>query len=649
MIVGLFLRGIKAYKHVTFIPIKNGDFIAYIGRNGVGKSSIIEALDCFFNGKAYSINKDIRDMSYVVPIFLIKKSKIEDELREEKDDVKSELIKQFEKISNLFWNLEGHKLPQGSKNVISDFFSLRDQLVSYKEDHYFFAFGEEIQNDVVKQSVGSFQYYNEEDIFFQDLIKQQAVENNKKTRNNKWLKFLKYLKSLYSYIYIPVESNAENFTKLKTEEMQKIIGKTLKNKISEILAVATKVEKINKELDSFVKKIEETLGNEYTYETGNARNNKLTQNDLTSKILESYFQKRILHKQNKKARDLSSGEKKKALVDVAYAFLSKEERDRFVVLAIDEPEASLHTNACFEQFEKLFRISRHEDMQVFVTTHWYGFLPILSYGYGHFLYNYDDGKIGFETYDLYNYRSDIKVEKTKNENKGKIPRHPELKGINDLVQSIFYSLYGENEYNWLLVEGISDKIYCEYFFHELVEKAKLKILPLGGNTEVKKIFMHLSLALSEFFKNEKISGRVFCLVDTDRDSFGCDIRQDGKLKDILHFKRFHNDRDLVKLIDVESNERSVASIENALDPEIFIQVMKFMKPELSLTIRDKNYNTTEKNLGTHDLDEFFQEGFGKNKVSFAKKYVELSEEKKATTNFVQLVWVEEIKSFFKAM
>ena len=653
MIIGLFLKGIKAYKNVTFVPIKKGEFIAYIGKNGVGKSSIIEALDCFFNQKNYSIHKDIRgdDIPYVIPIFLIKKSRILAELSQEKKEIRDELIEQFERLSNLFWDLEKSKLPQGSINVTSEFFSLRSQLLDFRDDYYFFAFGEEIKNDTIKQSIGTFQHYDTEDPFFEDLIKKQAPEiaekKKRSERNNKWLNFLRSIKDLYSYIYIPVENDVENFTKLETREMQKIIGKTLKNKISEILGATTKMKEINKELDLFVKKIEETLGNDYAYKTGNVRNNKLTQNDLTNKILESYFQKRVLHKQEKKVRDLSSGEKKKTLIDIAYAFLLKEERDKFVVLAMDEPEASLHTNACFEQFEKLFKISQYDDTQVFVTTHWYGFLPILSHGYGHFLSSQDDEKIGFETYDLYNYRSEVKREKTKQENRGQIPRHSELKGVNDLVQSIFYSLYGDNQYNWLLVEGISDKIYCEYFFKELVEDSRLKILPLGGNSEVKKIFTHLNLSLKEFFKNEKILGKVFCLVDTDPDDFGCDISQDPSLKRVILFKRFcHNKSDdLIELIDVEGRNRGVASIENALDPEIFVETMESMNSDLTLKIRDKQGNTTGKNLSSYELEDFFNENSGKNKVSFAKKYIEIFKNKNSS-NYGTSKWVEEIKSFF---
>ena len=48
MIIGLFLRSIKTYRQMYFIPVafnNQNKMINYIGDNGVGKSSILEGLD----------------------------------------------------------------------------------------------------------------------------------------------------------------------------------------------------------------------------------------------------------------------------------------------------------------------------------------------------------------------------------------------------------------------------------------------------------------------------------------------------------------------------------------------------------------------------------------------------------------------------
>ncbi len=58
MIIGLYLKHLKVYKGIQYIPIGfEHNFISYLGENGSGKSSILEVLNSFFNGKEYSINK----------------------------------------------------------------------------------------------------------------------------------------------------------------------------------------------------------------------------------------------------------------------------------------------------------------------------------------------------------------------------------------------------------------------------------------------------------------------------------------------------------------------------------------------------------------------------------------------------------------
>ena len=50
MIIGIFLKNYKVYDGLKFIPLSNGSyFSALFGPNGVGKSSVLEALDTFFN------------------------------------------------------------------------------------------------------------------------------------------------------------------------------------------------------------------------------------------------------------------------------------------------------------------------------------------------------------------------------------------------------------------------------------------------------------------------------------------------------------------------------------------------------------------------------------------------------------------------
>ena len=99
MILGVLLRNFKTYKNITFIPISNGDkFCGLIGKNGIGKSSILEAFDFYFNDKEFKLNINNigapNEECYVVPIFLIDKALISEEL--------SQIAEQF---SNCVWTV----------------------------------------------------------------------------------------------------------------------------------------------------------------------------------------------------------------------------------------------------------------------------------------------------------------------------------------------------------------------------------------------------------------------------------------------------------------------------------------------------------------------------------------------------------------
>lgn len=52
MIIGVFLRNIKTYAGINYIPLTNGHgFCGLVGNNGIGKSSVLESIDSLLNGK----------------------------------------------------------------------------------------------------------------------------------------------------------------------------------------------------------------------------------------------------------------------------------------------------------------------------------------------------------------------------------------------------------------------------------------------------------------------------------------------------------------------------------------------------------------------------------------------------------------------
>lgn len=634
MLVGLFVRGIKVYSNINFIPFLalNGDypviehnFVSYIGANGSGKSSILEALDCFFNVKSYNVNKGVttsdckkenNKFPFVVPIFLLDKSKTK-----VKDN---ELLNEF---SEYLWNID-----KISKEWI-DFLNIRNKLklLGFRNNYHLFIGGERLDENKTRQ------------VYFPPFVDKFQV-------NLSNINIIGEIKEAYSYVYLPVEAEVESFTKLETNEMQKLIGKTLKDKIGAVLKDSTKINQINKNLDDFLDTLKQSFEtfekNElYQYKSISPRKHNITKTHLIDKIIEAYFETKVLYRGNKRVSELSAGEKRQALIAVATAFLQESgEIDKNVIVAVDEPESSLHASLCYEQFEKLHKISSMA--QVLITTHWYGFLPIIDYGHAHFLNkDNDNNKVSFESYALYNYKTQVKNSIEQSHNKTPVDFH--LKSHYDLVQSIYHSLAAKNPYNWLLVEGITDKMYLEFFLtKETLLELNLKILPLGSFKHVKQIFEFLKLPLEEFVRDSK--GRVFCLIDTDNPKL--EIIDDNDLPNLVFRRLCHNETsDTVSLLKINRGNTAKTDIEQCLNPIIFKQTYDtFNNQEYYKEIKIKNEkgNTNfAKNLNAiNELSDFF--GSNKNKFSFCEKYIEIFKSQENYKDFVP-AWVNLIENFLR--
>jgi predicted ATP-dependent endonuclease of OLD family len=366
-------------------------------------------------------------------------------------------------------------------------------------------------------------------------------------------------------------------------------------------------------------------------------------------ILEIYFKKRVLMSGNrektrlsKKMRELSAGEKREALINLIYVFLKEEEeRDQIVIIGIDEPENSLHTALCYDQFEKLKQISKNA--QVLITTHWYGFLPIIDKGTVHFLKNEAEERVNFfEKADLYLYPY-----RTKN-----IPEDFALKSTNDLVQSIFHSLKTKNPYNWLICEGSSDKIYLENFLKKEVKENNLRIIPVGGIELVKKFYKYLLLPISEHVNNLG-RGRVFCLTDTDANLRKNDISsQDDKFKNTLVIKRLTNEgNNSPSLIKFEAEQKQDSiDVEKSLNPTIFAKTLRNLSAADKFLIKEENIqvikgSTTKDNLRNFDIDNYFGDEDEVKKILFAKEYVSLMAKENNPEEYIPN-WVTEIREFF---
>jgi len=454
---------------------------------------------------------------------------------------------------------------------------------------------------------------------------------------------------LYSYIYIPTEVNISEFSKIERVDIQKLTGKNIYSEIEKIIS-NTSLSEINKKLENLVITISDELDT-YEFDTKNRLKN-IQMQSLVSKIIEEFFSLRILVKKSSKdekidVKYLSSGEKRKALIELSKAFLSTQKKDdKYVLFAVDEPEASLNTKARFKQFDELKNIKNlRNNLQVLISTHWYGHLSIQWEGLVHLIHE-KNSNIKIDTYNLFNFRENLNQIKKKNYKD--LPNDISLKSINDLTQSIISSLQAEEPYNWLICEGSSEKIYLDFYLKDLINSKNLVILPVGGAPEVKKIYEHLELPLRDY--KSSIKGKVFCLVDTDKEKLNFSPRS---VSEQLVFKRLLNDNNETTLEDNNYSINTPTEIEDCLEGKVFINTLKTYEDDTIIQgILSDEENIKNENLNSFycfdirdgdrkKLKDFFDEDKGYRKIDFAKRYIDELDSLGTLPN-----WIKQIKDFF---
>lgn len=654
MISGILIRNFKIYRGINYIPLSNGtNFCGLIGQNGIGKSSVLEALDCYFNNKKWNRNMDSinSESSYVMPVFIFEGAFFEG-MKE--DDIS--FIKNYsDSIKNFISNDIPSTINQQRRNC---WIEIKQQHASIDITNKFIIPILFDENKNVNFGIC------DEDLIIKDLFSEEYRnlgndnESKKDRRSLEYENLCQCLTRVYTYIiekmtyvYVPKDIEPERFVKFETEEIQHLIGADLIDVVKKSLT-ENQIKQISTQLREFVDDLSDKLQSYKFVANGVRRQPNLKSKDIYDLIINDFFAKRILVKENPgkdiPLSQLSSGEKQQAILSFIYSIVSNyRDNNKNLIIAIDEPESALHISLCYDQFERLHKIS-HKCCQVLFSSHWYGFIPAITDGVIINITQKDNRHIA-SVFSINKYREEIKnAIRTTN---GKLPIEISLKGVNDLIQSIISSVINEgNSYNWLICEGSSDKIYLNHYLQQEVNEKKLRIVPVGGANEVRKIFEHLKLAFNEL--KGSLKGRVFLLLDTDENflSFDskCDHISNLRCNRLINIK---NDKE-THLVENESNPKSPKTdIEDVLNGKAFNEVLlTFKENNEELSFVDDNEKSELPSFFSLDLrpsdyeslDKFFSNNNGDNKVCFAKKYVEELERKQ----YAIPSWIEEIKAFF---
>lgn len=564
MLVGVFLRHFKIYKGARYIPFgtkKLENFNLFIGQNGAGKSSILEALDCFFNNRDFIYNTHQNKLdAFVAPLFLIEKRNIR------------KFDKDVQKIMPIVSDFFFKEIEVGNSTnykQYNNFFEHRDCLRQYADTHFLVLSTHSPSGDFFGNA---FITFNKSLI---NKIKAELIEFEEDKDLKKVLEKLKSnLISIYSYQYIPVETSLNDFLRLESKGMQDLMSENIKQRIEKVLNEKLPIKEgrtqskslldiVNNDLEAFVDSVAETIqliDEKYDFEKEYKAKTKLTANHLTDIIVDSFFLKRKLKRDGKPIENMSAGERKKALIDIAYAFLTQERKlSQNIILAIDEPESSLHISMCYDQFNRLQQLAKKFNVQLFVTTHWYGALPIIDEGTLHHIQSDDDDLTEIKPFSFENYFSKQKVH----------PDDIQFKSYFDLVSSIISSLRLQ-DVNWMVVESDDDKKYICKHLDESVRET-IKFLPVGSCAVVAVLYNYLYTPIFQGHDNYSFKGKIFCLIDTDIQ--GVKFSENSDIGKILRIRRLQLNNEKVELHKIESLVHYPTEIEESLVPKYFYSAL----------------------------------------------------------------------------
>lgn len=325
---------------------------------------------------------------------------------------------------------------------------------------------------------------------------------------------------------------------------------------------------------------------------------------------------------------LSAGEKAEAFLPLLREWLTTQPERLHYILAFDESEIALQISARYDQFEMIYQLTTLCS-QVFTASHWYGFIPMLTNGLLVDIVREPEGH-QFLKFDIGRFREEIKIRKRLYREKyhEELPVNVMLKSNNDFIQSLLGGVINDIPYNWLICEGSSEKILFDYYFGDLIANNHLRIVPVGGIREVKKLYTYLAVAFKDL--EESIRGKIVLLTDTDAQL----LEFETPAIHNLYCYRLINERGETHLVHISANPKSPATeIEDALNGQVFNKTLQYFKPvypellnfiqEDSIKPESPSYYAMDLSLSQKENLTAFFDAHHTNKVAFAQKYVEI--------------------------
>lgn len=555
MLVGIFLNNYKTYKNLHFIPlIKDGkqSISIFIGDNGSGKSSILEALDTFFNDMKWVKHIDAETKySSICVMFMIEKATINQQYK-----------KIFQAISDYLWkkHIDDSKAKNEVKNKFKEF--VRKEIKNNFDPNNYYLIITGLNSDTRPN----------EKIAYLDSTMTSKIKYSLRVKTVNYeehIGMLNVVKNKYYYIYLPLHNSPTKFLDIQRRELQGLMDQNVFSNLCSLLN-ENFITNTNLVLSNFISSLNRAFQvNDTSYKLlSNNPDDDISPEIIVDHIISIFLSQYSLTKSSKKIDSLSSGEQRIAAIDVVNSLLSSSSTtfSKELILAIDEPEASLSAINCLIQFQKLFAIG--EKTQVMIATHWYGLLiNTAKVSLIHLIKR--DGVVEITYYDL----SKIHDERRH------FPDNFQMKSYFDLASSILSIIRSEDR-KWIICEGTDDKNYLSKILG--ISNSTINILPVGGCDNVIKLFKYFVLALDDNVEKKEIKGKVLFLIDTDDGVKDIKIHNYNN-RDKIQLYRFQilNDGqvDLVK-ISRNQNIHKLTELEDCLCPKDFYDAV-------SVVVREK--------------------------------------------------------------
>ncbi|WP_049176780.1 AAA family ATPase [Lacticaseibacillus paracasei] len=397
--------------------------------------------------------------------------------------------------------------------------------------------------------------------------------------------YLKCVLDYHTYIYVPAESMPSSLLKLTNIDFQRLMSSPVREAITSVLTNSkfnseSILDGLNSNLNKYLDTINTQVSSErrdYIFTTPSRSKKNITAHDLTEQIISAYFAKRslfMIESDNTRLPIalLSSGEQKQAIINVFYSILinrSKDDNNDFLIWAIDEPETSQDYTHVLPQFERLEYLSSNKKIQILITTHWYGILPMASGGTA-IQISPSEQKLSTKIDRFY---------------LGHLKDEFGIKSMYDLATSVisYWKTYPDKHI--LLCEGSTDKIYLQSYLNS----DRVKIIPVSGKGNVIKLVELLQASLRDV-KSDAI-GMIIAIIDTDpiKEYYHEPNLSSNQIKLMRWQISSKNTSDTVSLIPF--NQRNTrytqTAIEDVLNPEVFIK---------AVTETAAKFNTSFKNI-----------------------------------------------------